>query len=41
MILQSDNNWKWGIVYYNKHDYRLWVPKRYGWGWTINFAKLF
>ena len=32
-------NWKWYVIYYNKLDNRLWVSKRYGWGWTINFAK--
>ena len=32
-------NWKWYVIYYNKLDTRLWVSKRYGWGWTINFAK--
>ncbi len=27
-----------GLIYKNPNDERLWVPKRYGWGWTINFA---
>ena len=33
------SNWKWYVIYYNKLDNRFWVSKRYGWGWTINFAK--
>lgn len=38
---QHDNpeNWKWGILYFNKKDYRIIVPKRNpGLGWTFNFA---
>jgi uncharacterized membrane protein len=27
-----------GLIYKNPNDERLWVPKRLGWGWTINFA---
>ncbi len=34
----NPSNWKWGIFYYNKQDNRLFPPKRYGFGWTINFA---
>jgi len=34
----SDNNWKWGIFYYNPNDKRIFPRKRYGNGWTINFA---
>ncbi len=26
------------IFYWNPKDKRLFVPKRYGYGWTINFA---
>jgi uncharacterized membrane protein len=33
-------NWKWGIFYYNPKDNRLLPPKRYGLGWTINFANM-
>ena len=33
------NNWKWGIIYFNKQDPRILPPKRIaGFGWTINFA---
>ncbi|WP_345203480.1 DUF5808 domain-containing protein [Chryseobacterium ginsengisoli] len=30
--------WKFGFFYYNKKDRRLFPPKRFGLGWTINFA---
>ena len=33
------SNWKWGMLYYNKEDKRLFPPKRIPMmGWTINFA---
>lgn len=28
-------NWSF-IVYHSERDTRMWVPKRFGWGWTIN-----
>ncbi len=31
--------WKWGMFYVNPGDPRLWVPKRLGMGWTLNFAR--
>ena len=31
-------NWKDELFYYNKKDKRLFPLKRYGGGWTINFA---
>ncbi|MFM2136141.1 MAG: hypothetical protein RL021_1541 [Bacteroidota bacterium] len=32
-------NWKWGMIYYNKKDPRVWLPKRNPvMGWTLNFA---
>jgi len=30
--------WKWGIFYYNPDDASLFVEKRMGIGWTLNFA---
>jgi uncharacterized membrane protein len=31
--------WRFGIIYYNKKDKRLFPPKKYyGLGWTVNFA---
>jgi uncharacterized membrane protein len=33
------DNWIWGIFYYNKHDPRIFPPKKIEWmGFTINFA---
>lgn len=32
------SHWKWGFIYYNPHEPKLVVPKRYGLGWTFNFA---
>jgi uncharacterized membrane protein len=31
--------WKWGLFYVNPEDSRLWVPKRFSVGWTLNFAQ--
>jgi uncharacterized membrane protein len=33
-----DECWKWGIFYYNPDDPALMVEKRFGIGWTVNFA---
>lgn len=36
---ENPENWKLGILYYNKKDHRLFPPKRWkNLGWTINFA---
>lgn len=36
---QDPANWKWGIIYYNKADKRIFPPKRSRYlGWTVNFA---
>lgn len=36
---KDPSNWKWGMIYYNKEDKRLFPPKRIPiMGWTINFA---
>jgi len=32
-------HYRWGVIYVNPEDPRLWVPKRIGVGWTLNFAK--
>lgn len=35
----NEDNWKFGIFYYNKNDKRLFPPKRNKFlGWTVNFA---
>ena len=33
-----DQNWIWGLFYYNPDDPALMVEKRFGIGWTLNFA---
>jgi len=36
---EDPENWKWGILYFNKKDDRMIVPKRNPMmGWTFNFA---
>jgi uncharacterized membrane protein len=34
----DERNWLGGVIYYNRDDPDALVPKRYGWGWTVNFA---
>ncbi|MCE1205102.1 MAG: DUF5808 domain-containing protein [Holophagaceae bacterium] len=39
--LQNDDrseHYRWGLFYVNAEDPALWVPKRLGLGWTLNFA---
>jgi len=31
--------WKAGLVYYNPEDSALWVPKRFGFGYSLNFGR--
>jgi uncharacterized membrane protein len=35
----DDKYWKWGQFYFNKEDPALFLEKRFGIGWTINFAR--
>lgn len=35
----DDRYWKLGQIYFNRHDPSLFVEKRFGIGWTINFAR--
>ena len=35
---QSASPWRAGVFYVNAEDPALWVPKRTGLGWTLNFA---
>lgn len=38
LMNKNRNNWK-GIFYFNKRDYRIFVPKSNpSLGWTLNFA---
>ena len=35
-----DASWRaGGLVYFNPSDAAVLVPKRFGWGWTLNFAR--
>lgn len=36
---QSPSSWKFRIIYFSKEDPRIIVPKRTGFGYTVNFAK--
>jgi uncharacterized membrane protein len=31
--------WKYRLFYYNAEDRRVFVSKRLGFGWTLNFAR--
>lgn len=37
-LLNDDKYWKGGIIYVNPKDPRIWVPKRNGLGYTLNFG---
>ncbi len=39
MPQDDDEHWKLGILYFNRDDPSLFLPKRFGVGWTINFAR--
>lgn len=38
MDANEDSYWKGGLFYFNKNDPSIFVEKRFGVGWTINFA---
>ncbi len=35
----DDRYWSWGFFYNNPDDPAVFVPKRYGMGWTVNFGR--
>ncbi|HXC15977.1 MAG TPA: DUF5808 domain-containing protein [Holophagaceae bacterium] len=36
----TESDYRWGgTVYWNADDARIWVPKRLGLGWTLNFGR--
>lgn len=39
MAKGKDEHWVAGVFYYNPQDPALWVEKRFGIGWTLNFAR--
>lgn len=34
----NPEKWYWGVFYNNTDDSAVWVPKRYGLGYTLNYA---
>ena len=34
----DDRHWTWGLLYFNREDPALLVEKRFGVGYTLNFA---
>jgi uncharacterized membrane protein len=36
--LSDAKNYRWGVFYVNAQDPKLWVEKRLGVGWTLNYA---
>jgi uncharacterized membrane protein len=34
----DDKNWRGGLLYINREDHALVVPRRFGLGWTLNFG---
>lgn len=39
MAKDDDQYWKLGIFYWNPEDASLFLPERFGIGWTVNFAR--
>jgi len=37
-VINESECWKWGGFYYNPLDKRIFLPKRSGLGYTLNFA---
>ena len=39
LLVDDDRYWKFGVFYYNPDDASLFLPERFGVGWTLNFAR--
>lgn len=39
VVSNEEESWKWGFIYYNPADSRIWVQKKNRLGYTINFAR--
>lgn len=39
MSADDDHLWRWGVFYANADDAAVLVPKRFGIGWTLNWAR--
>lgn len=37
--VDDDEHWKLGVLYYNPDDASLFLPERFGVGWTMNWAR--
>lgn len=39
ILADDDEHWKFGIFYFNRADPSLFLPARFGVGWTFNYAR--
>lgn len=39
LLADDDEHWKLGVFYFNREDASVFLPKRFGFGWTMNFAR--
>lgn len=39
LLMDDDAHWELGIIYFNRDDASIFLPKRFGIGWTMNFAR--
>lgn len=39
LLSDDDVHWKLGVLYFNRQDASVFLPKRFGFGWTLNFAR--
>ena len=39
LLADDDEHWKLGLFYVNHDDASLFLPERFGIGWTMNFAR--
>lgn len=39
LLADNDHYWKLGVFYFNRDDPNLFLPARFGIGWTCNFAR--
>ncbi|WP_449138255.1 DUF5808 domain-containing protein, partial [Slackia sp.] len=39
LLRDNDRYWKLGVFYFNREDPSLFLPGRFGIGWTMNWAR--
>lgn len=39
LLADDDTHWKLGVFYFNPEDASIFLPERFGIGWTMNFAR--